>query len=799
MTTPINILLVDDEPANLLVLQTVLASLGATLVCARSGEEALKHVLLTDFAVILLDVLMPTMNGFEAARLIRSRPQSSHTPIVFITAEPDTPEFPIEEAYALGAVDYLTKPINPTVVRAKISFFTELYRKSAELARVERVQHAAALNAKEKQIRLILDNATDYAFIVTDLDGRITQWEGGAEGITGWRPEQIIGQHLEVIFTPEDKAIGRAAVELETARRVGRAQDKRWHLRKDGTRFFADGVLISLTDEAGKLHGFSKILRDGTSTWHAEQALREKETELRESRERFSLLLESSGEGICGIAADTSCTFINHAGAAMLGFRAEELIGRPIADIVHHDRLSSGPCLLVDCRISEAAQRGTAIRVDKDVFWHRDKSAIPVAYSVSPIIADGKSAGLVITYTDMTERRKTEENLRRLAADLSEVDRRKTEFLATLAHELRNPLAPIRTGVELIRLKSADTGAVTRVTGMMERQLNHLVRLVDDLLDIARIKRGKVELKKELVELKSIIASAVETSQPLIKTEGHELSIDLPDEPLIVTADPTRVAQVISNLLNNAAKYTPTGGRIRLAVHRGNQQVVVSVADSGIGLSQESLASVFEMFTQIKHDANRSQGGLGVGLSLVRRLVELHGGSVTAASAGIGQGSTFTVTLPLCNNDTSAAMSLAPLAFATQTGTGTKLCLLIADDNVDAAVGLAALLELGGHDTLIAHDGIEALRMTREFLPDAILLDIGMPGMNGYEVAQVIRQEPSLSHIALAALTGWGAEDDRNRSKEAGFDKHLTKPVAIKEVTEFLSSVGHMKVISSDK
>jgi CheY-like chemotaxis protein len=277
------------------------------------------------------------------------------------------------------------------------------------------------------------------------------------------------------------------------------------------------------------------------------------------------------------------------------------------------------------------------------------------------------------------------------------------------------------------------------------------------------------------------------------------LSINLPDEPLIVTADPTRIAQVISNLLNNAAKYTPTGGRIRLAVHRRNQEVVVSVADSGIGLSQESLASVFEMFTQIKHDANRSQGGLGVGLSLVRRLVELHGGSVMATSAGIGQGSTFTVTLPLCDNDTSTETALAPLAFATQTGAGAKLRLLVVDDNVDAAVGLAALLELGGHDTLIAHDGVDALRMTREFLPDAILLDIGMPGMNGYEVAQVIRQTPSLSHIALAALTGWGAEDDRNRSKEAGFDKHLTKPVAVKEITEFLSSAGQMKVISTDK
>jgi PAS domain S-box-containing protein len=510
-------------------------------------------------------------------------------------------------------------------------------------------------------------------------------------------------------------------------------------------------------------------------------------------------LLESSGEGICGIAADTRCTFINQAGAAMLGYCPEELIGRPIHDIIHHDQVNSGPCSLVDCRISDAAQQGTAIRVDHDVFWHRNKSAIPVAYSVSPIIADGKSAGSVITYTDIAERRKIEDNLRRLAADLSEVDRRKTEFLATLAHELRNPLAPIRTGVELIRLKSSDTEAVKRVTDMMERQLNHLVHLVDDLLDVARIKRGKVELRRERVELKNVIASAVEASQPLIKNECHELSIDLPDEPLIVTVDPTRIAQVISNLLNNAAKYTPSGGWIRLTVYRENQEVVMSVADSGIGIPPESVASVFEMFTQIKRDANRSQGGLGVGLSLVRRLVELHGGSVMVTSAGVGQGSTFTARLPLSDHDISAETSLAPLTFAIHTNAGAKRRLLVVDDNVDAAVGLAALLELGGHDALIAHDGIEALRMTKEFLPDVVFLDIGMPGMNGYEVAQAIRQTPALSHIALAALTGWGAEDDRNRSKEAGFDKHLTKPVAIKEVTEFLSSIGQMNVVSIDK
>jgi PAS domain S-box-containing protein len=791
--TPINILLVDDEPANLLVLKTVLASLDAELLCAHSGEEALKHVLLNDFAVILLDVLMPTMSGFETARLIRSRPQSRHTPILFITAEPDAPDFPIEDAYALGAVDYLAKPINPTVVRAKIAFFIELYRKSEELARVERQRHAAALSAKDKQIRLILDNATDYAFIVTDLHGGVTQWEGGSEGITGWPADQIIGQHLKVLFTAEDRASGLPAAEFEAARRSGRAQDKRWYLRKDGIGFFADGVLVCLTDEAGDHHGYAKIFRDATITWHAEEALRERETELRESRKRFSLLLESSGEGLCGIDANTNCTFINQAGSAMLGYRAEELVGRPIQEFTHR-QVHRHPDTLVDCRISQAAQNGNAIRVDQDVFWHRDGTEIPVAYSVFPMIVDGKVAGSVVTYTDITERRKTEENLRKLAADLSEADQRKSEFLATLAHELRNPLAPIRTGVEIIRLKSADPDGVARVTAMMERQLNHLVHLVDDLLDVARIKSGKVALKKGLVELKTIVASAVETSQFLIETGQHDLSIRLPDEPLILNADATRICQVLGNLLNNAAKYTPHGGNIQLAAHRENQEVVITVTDSGVGLSPESLATVFDMFTQVKLSASRSQGGLGVGLSLARRLVELHGGIATATSAGIDQGSAFTVRLPLCTADILGQPPLVQTTFDTPKTEGRKLRLLVVDDNIDAADGLAALLKLRGHDTVTAHDGVEALHMANRLRPDVIFLDIGMPEMNGYEVAQAIRTTPCLRHIVLVALTGWGAEDDRNRSRNAGFDSHLTKPVSIAEVEQILTSIGQSKL-----
>ncbi|MBB3221032.1 hybrid sensor histidine kinase/response regulator [Pseudoduganella umbonata] len=370
---------------------------------------------------------------------------------------------------------------------------------------------------------------------------------------------------------------------------------------------------------------------------------------------------------------------------------------------------------------------------------------------------------------------------------LREADRHKSEFLAVLAHELRNPLAPIRNGLELLRLGDGGREQVARVGGMMDRQLSHMTHLIDDLLDIARVSSGKIVLHRELADLKRIVSAAIEGAMPAIGAAGHDLAVDMPDAPLPVDADPVRISQVIGNLLTNAAKYTPRNGRIRVAARVEEGTAVVSVSDNGIGIPPESLDAVFDMFTQVARHTERSNGGLGIGLSLVRRLVALHGGTATAASAGPGHGSTFTIRLPLADALQPAA-DAAPAPPLPAPAAGRPLRILIADDNVDAARSLADLLALGGHDTRVAADGAGALELAAAFHPDVAFLDIGMPGMDGYETARCLRGLPGMQSVRLAALTGWGAAEDRERSRAAGFDHHLLKPAVPAEVSAVLAA-----------
>ncbi|WP_078032604.1 ATP-binding protein [Massilia sp. KIM] len=364
---------------------------------------------------------------------------------------------------------------------------------------------------------------------------------------------------------------------------------------------------------------------------------------------------------------------------------------------------------------------------------------------------------------------------------LREADRRKSEFLATLAHELRNPLAPVRNGLEIMRIGSGNPAVMQRVREMMERQVNHMVHLINDLLDIARVSSGKLVLQKELIDLRDVISMAVETSQPLVDGARHTLAVRVPDTPLRVVADAVRISQVLSNLLSNAAKYTPPGGRIALRARAEDGHALVEVEDNGVGIAQESLGAVFEMFSQVARSIDRSNGGLGIGLSLVRRLLELHGGTVSAGSAGPGQGSTFCVRLPLAP---AASQSAAPVDAAPDThhASARPLRVLVADDNLDAAETLCSLLAMAGHETRTAYDGVHALEVAAGFRPDLVFLDIGMPRMDGYEAARRMRQLPGMEKVMLAALTGWGAAEDRARSREAGFDHHLLKPAMPAEV-----------------
>jgi signal transduction histidine kinase len=374
----------------------------------------------------------------------------------------------------------------------------------------------------------------------------------------------------------------------------------------------------------------------------------------------------------------------------------------------------------------------------------------------------------------------------RLYREVQEADHRKNEFLSMLAHELRNPLAPIRNAVHLLRLRGGQEPELNAIRDLIDRQVQQLVRLVDDLLDISRITRGKIRLQNEPLSVAAVVAQAVETSRPLIDARRQTLTVTLPDEPLQVQGDPVRLAQVLGNLLNNAAKYTEEGGKIALTAAREGDEVVLRVRDSGVGIPADMLASIFELFTQVEHSLDRSQGGLGIGLTLVRRLVEMHGGRVQAVSGGAGQGSEFTVRLPLLTEVNPCA---PPPNGAAHGASGDTCRILVVDDNIDAADSLATLLRMAGHDVHVCHDGADALAAVPRFRPEVVLLDIGLPGIDGYEVARRLRRQPETQEALIVALTGYGLEEDVRRSHAAGFDHHFVKPADLAALSALFGSV----------
>ncbi len=423
-----------------------------------------------------------------------------------------------------------------------------------------------------------------------------------------------------------------------------------------------------------------------------------------------------------------------------------------------------------------------AIRGAEFCLRRPDGMRVDVLLSAGPLTgADGQRLGFVVTLTDISERKRNEEALR-------ENDRRKDEFLAMLAHELRNPLAPIHNGMQVLRLAGRDDPTAGHVLEMMDRQIRHLVRLVDDLLEVSRITRGKIKLRRERIELSAAIRGAIETSRPLIEAAGHELTVDLPPEPMPLHADLTRLAQVLTNLLNNAAKYTPPGGHIWVSARREGAGAVVRVADTGVGIPAEVLPHVFDLFVQEERSLDRSQGGLGIGLTLVKRIVEMHGGTVEARSAGRGGGSEFTVRLPLAAEGRGASRRGPPGANGPPMGGATPPRVLAVDDNRDAVEALAMLLKLSGYEARTACDGPAALEAAADYRPDAVLLDIGMPGMDGYEVARRLRQLPATQDVLLIALTGYGDDKDRRKTQEAGFDHHLLKPLDFEALSALLPS-----------
>ena len=678
-----SILIVDDLDEKLLVFTTVLEHPSYELVCARSGAEALKHVLKSEFAAILLDVNMPDIDGFETATLIRQYKRSAHTPIIFVTSYAD--EMQTLRGYSLGAVDYILSPIVPDVLRSKVQVFVDLHLMQRRLRR--RVDERIALAAAEAARAVAEANTRRSNFL--------------------WQASQRLSASLD----PE--AAARELLELLVPELGARAS-------------------LALCDAAG----------DPT------------------------LVIDCEALVAGGVRLERRT-------AAEFGDGEAEAWRRTLAGDKSDDAATPLRVALVSARGAVGALALWSTADDADVVLElAERSAVAL-----------ENARLYRSLQlEIDERRDIE-------ARLQTSNRRKDEFLAMLSHELRNPLAPIRTALEVIRQVAPNEPKLSWAMDVTRRQVNHLTRLVEDLLDVARINQGKITLQVEAIDLRAVVEHAVETVLPFAKLRRHQLDKSVPDVPVMLRGDFARLSQVIANLLHNAAKYTEEGGRIGIALAVAPGALAeITVTDNGIGIDADLLPHVFELFEQGKRSLDRSQGGLGVGLTLVHRLVEMHNGQIEAASAGSGAGSQFRVTLPCL-----AGVADAPAAKPSAEPTTRHGCrVLVVDDNQDAAQATAVLLELAGHEVKAVADGHDALASAPVFAPNVVLLDIGLPGMDGYAVARALRGIDETRSSCLIALTGYGQPADRNRANDAGFDHHLTKPAdpddLLRVIQEWLQS-----------
>ena len=625
----------------------------------------------------------------------------------------------------------------------------------------------AGANTRGELLRVTLGSIGD-AVITTDMHGRVTYLNPVAESLSGWTQQEALGEPLESVFRIISEET-RNTVENPATRalREGIVVGLANHtllVTKDGVERPIDDSAAPIRDERGVVSGCVLIFRDVSERrqWEKREAARLTSARL------LASIVESSDDAIISKSLSGIIQSWNVAAERLFGYTSEEAVGRHISLIIPPDRLAEEDHIIATLRAGTRIDHFETERVRKD------GRPVSVSLTVSPIRDDdGIIVGASKIARDVTERRQMEDNLRTLAADLAEADRRKDEFLATLAHELRNPLAPLSNTLEILKRRGSGDPAVRRGLETMERQLEQLVRLVDDLLDLSRITHNRIELRKRHIELAPVIRQAVLGAQPLADSAGHAIEVSLPAEPLWLNADAVRLTQVFGNLLNNSCKYTPAGGTIRIIAQRDGTDAIVTVSDTGIGIPADKLASIFDMFTQVDRSLEQSQGGLGIGLTLVKRLVEMHGGSVEARSAGVGQGSAFVVRLPAAMgvSDVSTPIPSESLASSAMHR------ILVVDDNKDSADSLAMLLQLTGHEVFVTHDGRSALEAVELRRPDVVLLDIGLPSLNGHDVCRWIRQQPWGKTTVIIALTGWGQEEDRRRSQEAGFDGHLVKPV----------------------
>lgn len=612
-----------------------------------------------------------------------------------------------------------------------------------------------------ERLRQLVDAVVDYGIFLLDAQGHIVSWNTGAQRIKGYAPEEVIGQHFSIFYTEAARSIDWPGEELKRAAAAGRFEDEGWRVRKDGTQFWANVVITALRDADGQLAGFGKVTRDLSERRVYEEALRE-------SEQRFRLLVEGVKDYAIFMLSPSGIIESWNAGAELLkGYTAEDAIGRHFSVFYRADDLQAGlpeAELRAALKYGRAEEEGWRKRKDGSVFWAN--------VIITPVYDGNKLLrGFTKVTRDMTDRRRLHE--------LESSSRRMNEFLAMLAHELRNPLAPIRNAVTVLQLEPAPSPMVRSSRDMIDRQLSHMTRLVDDLLDAGRLTTGKIHLRKERLLYNQVLARAAEAVRPLMDAQQHRFVAVIPDADLYVTADATRLTQVVQNLLTNAAKYTPSGGAIELKAWVEGGSLFTAVTDNGTGISSDAIGRIFELFSQGDAQPSSKEGGLGIGLTLAKSLVEMHGGALQAESAGAGQGSRFSFFIP--NASENAANDVADDPNTPR--------FLIVDDNRDAADSLAEILRLIGCTVKIAYGGEAALALAGDYRPHAALVDLGMPGMNGFDVVRGLRAFHWGAQTLVAAVTGYGSGEDRQRTSTAGFDVHLVKPVDFSALQDLLERV----------
>jgi PAS domain S-box-containing protein len=756
--------------------------------------------------LVISDAMMPGLDGFGLLRALRADAATRALPVIMLSARAG--EESRIEGLAAGADDYLVKPFSGRELLARVAAHLAAAhaRREADAALRESERR---LREEREQLRAMLEQGL-AGIARLDAEGRFVMANARFAALLGRRESELIGEHVLDFTHPADRARNEALLaELLSGARTSFEIEKRY-LRPDGSVVWASKHASLLRDADGRIQGAVVIALDIGERKEADRLVGEARDELARQVADLTLLHEQATR--VGASRDAQQVYEELLGALL----ALEHRGKGTLSLVDRERedlrlVASAGFERTYSRLVARIPRGagacgacyaTARRVvvedtETDPLFDDHREAARVggyrsAHSTPLLARDGSVLGVLSTFAETPQRpgeramrladmmarqaAGTIENLGLVAA-LEDADRRKDEFLATLAHELRNPLAPIRNALHLMRLAPVSE----RVHAMLERQVEHMVRLVDDLMEASRISRGVVELERAPLALQTVLAGAVEASRPLIDEAHHELVVALPDEPIAIDGDAVRLGQVFANLLNNAAKYTDPGGRIEVSARREGAEAVVSVRDSGIGIAPEKLPLLFRMFAQVDRSA-RAQGGLGIGLALVRRLVQLHGGQVEATSEGLGCGAKFVVRLPISEGGEGK-----PAGGPTRGAPALpQRRVLVVDDNRDAADSLGLLLGLLGAEVRVEHDGASALGAMEAWQPSIALLDIGMPGMDGLELARRIRAEPRHAAMRLVALTGWGQAEDRERTRAAGFDHHLIKPVDLGLLEELL-------------